>query len=161
LSTGARWKLLCLVQPWPSHRGHPYSPPQKKPCSCHLCSIQRCVQFYKVHYFPVPWERWCSEGERLGRLALWFLSQVHHSAGEMVQSWREAGWVSVVVPAMLCHPSRGPWVSHGFPWALFHSLSSPEVAEMVLHPGGGSWVLPPHPPPVTSVPFHVLSYRIG
>lgn len=95
------------------------------------------TQMYEIlqlHDFPVPWERWCSEGEKLGRLVLWLLSQAPGSAGEMVQSWREAGWVHVVVPAMLCHPSRGSWVGHGFPWALFCSLSSPEVAEMVLHP---------------------------
>lgn len=104
------------------------------------------TQMYEIlqlHDFPVPWERWCSEGEKLGRLVLWLLSQAPGSAGEMVQSWREAGWVHVVVPAMLCHPSRGSWVGHGFPWALFCSLSSPEVAEMVLHSWAGSWVLPP------------------
>lgn len=112
--------------------------PSKKPCPCQLCSIQRCVQFYKLHCFLVPWERWCREGEKLGGLALWFLSQAPRSAWEMVQSWREAGWVNVVVSAMLCHPSRGSWVGHGFPWALSHSLDSPEAAEMVLRPGGGS-----------------------
>lgn len=57
--------------------------------------------------------------EQLGRLALWFQSQGPHSAGDMVQSWREHGWVSVVVPAMLCHPSTGTWVGLGF-----HSLFS-------------------------------------
>lgn len=55
-----------------------------------------------------------------------------------MQSCRETGWVSLVVTAVLCHPSTGSSVGLEFPWAFFCSLNSREVAEVVLHPGAES-----------------------
>lgn len=88
----------------------------------------RCMQFYELHNFPIPQERWCRPRGKLGRLAWWLLLCY-------TQSWCRIVGFSLLpgfpeVGEMFSDPGEVLW---GIPpWSIFQKLSVTPVFLCVL-----------------------------